>query len=1066
MSVTASRPPFSQSKPHLSVTALNLFRLGMSVTGLLLHTSSLLAQSSDLRFDRISVEQGLSHFSLTGIVQDHQGFLWFGTEDGLNKYDGHTFTVYRPVAQDSNSLPHPSVTALLVDRHGRLWVGTVDGLCRYDPEANKFVRYRHIAHDPQSLPANGIRDIFEDATGKLWIGTNAGLCVHDEETDRFERHFSNASLSDSLNNDIRAIFAERVGDLWVGTADGLQRFDPKTKTFVPFPHQTGASADLFKKAILQIAEDSRGDIWLATGAGLQRYDRKAGKVVRCQDSRYSHLLNTDITFALYTDRQGMLWIGTYHSGLFRYDPITGSFSRYVHEPNNPSSLDRSRISCIFEDRSGVLWVGTYRGGLNRHDHRQDVFERHAIDGAVHAVLLDTRSNLWLGTFGNGLFRIEQENGQPARRVKHYLHDPAKPASLSSNEVLSLLEDRSGEIWIGTGKGLSRYEVLHDRFVHYKHAPLNPAIAGHRAIKIIYEDHQGALWIGTTGSGLYRLDHRRKTFAGFRNDPRNPQSLSGNDVWSITEDGEGDLWIGTFGEGLNRNDRQSERFVRYRDDLRNPDDLNSVLIYSVYADPSGPLWIGTFLGGLHRLDRETGAFTHYTEQDGLPDNFVKGILADDHGHLWLSTDKGLARFDPKNGISKNYTRNDGLHGNVFLSGAYHRGHDGRFYFGGEGGVTAFHPDSIPVRPCTSPVVLTSFKVFDQPLQLPPHPTSTQEIRLAHEQNFFSFEMAVLDYARPARSQYAHLLEGFDRDWIHTGTRRCASYTNVPPGQYTLRVKGTNADGVWNEDGVAVKITITPPFWKTWWFTGLFGTTLLITIGGTIRYLEIRKLRARLRAAEKQQALERERVRISQDMHDDVSAGLTEIAILSELAKRNLSQPQAARAHLMKISARAREVVDNLGEIIWAINPKHDQLGDFAAYLRHHAVQYLMLTGISYRCDFPEALAEVHLSAEMRRNLFLVFKEALHNLVKHAGATVAELRLTCSAQQLEISIRDNGRGFSPEPPAPFRNGLANMKKRIDDIGGRFILQSQPNCGTQIRVVVGLKGERQYCKIERST
>lgn len=1053
MSVTASRPPSSQPKPYPSVTARSLFRLGVSVAGLLLHTSSLLAQSSDLRFDRISVEQGLSHFSVTVIVQDHQGFLWFGTEDGLNKYDGHTFTVYRPIAQDSSSLPHSSVSALLVDRHGRLWVGTIDGLCRYDPEADRFVRYRHIAHDPQSLPANGIRDIFEDAAGTLWIGTNAGLCVRQEEKDRFERHAPIASLSASQDNDVRSICTDRAGQLWVGTAAGLRRYDPQSKTFIPYPHQTGAFTDPVEKAIMKIAADGHGDIWFATGAGLQRYDRKTGKVVRCQDPQYSPLLNTDIIFTLYADRQGMLWIGTYHYGLFRYDPNTDSFSRYVHEPGNPSSLDRNRVHCIYEDRSGVLWVGTYRGGLNRHDRRQDAFERYALDGAVHAVLRDTRSNLWLGTFGNGLFRFEQEQGRRTRR-RQYRHDARQPASLSSNEVLAILEDRNGEIWIGTGRGLSRYDARHDRFVHYKYEPLNPAIAAHRVVKVLYEDHRGALWIGTNGSGLYRLDHRRMAFACYRNDPQNPQSLSGNDIWSITADGQGDLWIGTYGDGLNRYDRQSERFDRYRDDLRNPDDLNSVLIYSVYADPRGPLWIGTFLGGLHRLDRGTGAFTHYTEQDGLPDNFVKGILPDDHGHLWLSTDKGLARFDPQTGISKNYTKKDGLHGNVFLSGAYHRGHDGRLYFGGEGGVTAFHPDSLPVRPCTSPVVLTSFKVFDQPLQLPHRLSSTREIMLSHEQNFISFEMAVLDYAMPERNQYAHFLEGFDREWEYTGTRRYASYTNVPPGRYTLRVKGANADGVWNADGVAIKIKITPPFWRTWWFRSLFGAMLLVTIGGTIRYLEIRKLRERLRAAEKQQALERERVRISQDMHDDVSAGLTEIAILSELAQRNLSQPQAARAHLVKISERAREVVDNLGEIIWAINPKHDQLGDFAAYLRHHAVQYLMLTRISYHCDFPEALPDVHLSAEMRRNLFLVFKEALHNLVKHAGATAAELRLTCSAQQLEISIRDNGRGFSPEYPAPFRNGLANMKKRIDDIGGTFLLQSLPNCGTQIRVVVGLK------------
>jgi signal transduction histidine kinase len=396
--------------------------------------------------------------------------------------------------------------------------------------------------------------------------------------------------------------------------------------------------------------------------------------------------------------------------------------------------------------------------------------------------------------------------------------------------------------------------------------------------------------------------------------------------------------------------------------------------------------------------------------------VKGILPDGEGNLWLSTDKGLSRFEPKTQMFRNYTKKDGLHHNVFLSGAYHRGRDGRFYFGGESGVTAFHPDSIKAKRCVSPVVLTSFKVFDQSLPLPRSLASTREIRLSYKQNFFSFESAVLDYSIPEKNQYAYMLEGFDRDWIHAGVRRYASYTNVPPGEYVLRVKGANSDGVWNEGGVAVKITITPPLWETWWFTGLFGVALLVTIGGTIRYIEIRKLRERLRELEKQQALERERLRISQDVHDEVGAGLTQIAILSELAKIDLKRPQAAEAHIQKISERARQVIDNIGEIIWAINPKHDQLGDLAAYLRHYAVQFLMTTSIKYHCEFSDSSPDIHLSAEARRNLFLVFKEALHNIVKHAAATEVVLRLTCTDQRREILICDNGRGFSPEHPAP--------------------------------------------------
>jgi DNA-binding NtrC family response regulator/streptogramin lyase len=521
-----------------------------------------------------------------------------------------------------------------------------------------------------------------------------------------------------------------------------------------------------------------------------------------------------------------LWVGTFHLGLRRYDAATDRFFSYMHNPDDRHSLSEDRITCIYEDRSGVIWVGTYRHGLNRYDRRQEAFTRYQTDAAIYAIAKDRNGELWLGTAGAGLLRYDRQG----KRAAHYRHDPKNPASLSTYGILAIYEDRRGELWIGTGRGLNRYDAKRRHFVRYHHEPIDPTIPDHHEVKAIYEDlvsRDGELWIGTKGSGLCRLDREKKTFTYYRHDPKNPQSISGNHIWAISEDKNGGLWVGTFDGGVNRLDKKTGAFIRYQHDPQNPRSLNNNTIYSIYADTNGAIWIGTYGSGLNRLDSNTGHVTHYTDRDGLPDNYVKSILPDANGNLWLSTDKGLSKFNPKNETFKNYTVKDGLISNQFLSGAYYKSQEGRLFFGGEGGAIAFYPDSLKDNPHIPPVVITRFNVFDKPLPLPAALSSLQAIKLSYRQNFFSFDFVALDYVAPLKNQYAYKLEGFDPDWVHCGTRRYASYTNVDPGEYVFRVKGANSDGIWNEQGAAISIIITPPFWKTWWFRTLAIFSVLIS-----------------------------------------------------------------------------------------------------------------------------------------------------------------------------------------------------------------------------------------------
>jgi signal transduction histidine kinase len=474
------------------------------------------------------------------------------------------------------------------------------------------------------------------------------------------------------------------------------------------------------------------------------------------------------------------------------------------------------------------------------------------------------------------------------------------------------------------------------------------------------------------------------------------------------------------------------------------------IWKIHEDHSGTLWLAT-LGGLWSFEPKTRIFSHFTIKDGLASDFARCVEEDDHGRLWIGTGNGLSRFDPRTKQFKNYDTGDGLQGSEFDFGCKLR--SGELCFGGPDGFTMFHPDSIRENAHVPSIVITGFRKFEKPVNIHQAMGRSGTIELSYKEDVFSFEFAALDFVRPEKNQYAYKLEGFDRDWVYCGTRRSATYTNLDGGEYVFRVKGSNNDGVWNEEGTSIAAIITPPFWATWWFRTVFFVTITGLIGGGVRYIAVRKLQRRVRALEQQRALERERLRISRDMHDEVGANLTEIAILSELVKRDIQKPKEAETNVQKISEKARELIDNIGEIIWAINPRNDQLDNLTSYLREFASEYFEMASMNCRFDFPAEMPSRQLSAEVRRNIFLTMKEAINNAVKHSGATSAQLSCRASDYEVEFSIQDNGRGLVIENLSGQGNGLVNMKKRIEEISGNFLIESQPGNGTTIRLTVPL-------------
>jgi two-component system, sensor histidine kinase ChiS len=822
-------------------------------------TAEAMPANPQIKFTHVTIEQGLSQNTVHCILQDRQGFLWLGTEDGLNRYDGYKVTVYKHDPEDPDSLSDNYVSALAEDSSGRLWVGTYNGLNVFDPTTGRFTRYSHDPDNPQSLSHNNIDDLLVDRTGKLWVATRRhGLNLFDPATQRVTRYRHAPENPASIPSDnLVALYADRAGALWIGTSgEGLVKFEPTTERFSQYQYAPDNPNSLSHDEVWAITQDRDGLLWLGTSNGVDVLNLDTGQFTHYRnnpDDRYS--LSSNAIVDIYIDLQQNIWIGTSGGGLNMFDHAQQRFLRYQNDPGKPYSLNDNLVTSIFEDAAGVLMFGTYSGGLNTYDPQ-------------------------------------------AQKFRLYQVDPNEPNSLSDNVIWSVYEEASGIVWIGTSYGgLNKFDPRTQKFLHYQHDDQNPQSLSDIRVQAIYEDRMGVLWLGTRSHGLDRFDRQTETFRHYETEKQNSESLSNNRVWSVLEDEQGTLWVGTA-NGLNAFDRQTERFTRYLPDPQNPNSLGHAIVYKVhrahsgilwlgtgggldkftpetgtfthyhhddnqlnslsndtvfaiYEDRAGSLWLGTWGGGLDRFDPQTETFTHYREKDGLPNNVVYGIVADRQDHLWMSTNRGIAQFDPATATFQRYNVHDGLQSDEYNLGAYYAGPSGTLFFGGIQGLNAFMPEEIRANPYIPPVVITDFQLFNTSVRpgvrsdgrtlLSSPIETTEEIVLSHEDYVLTFEFAALHYSAPERNQYAYMLEGFDPGWNQVGSRRFATYTNLPAGTYLLHVKGTNSDGIWKQTGKTLKITIRPPFWKTWWFFLLVGNGLAMLVGA-FYFQQMRKLRA--------------------------------------------------------------------------------------------------------------------------------------------------------------------------------------------------------------------------------
>ncbi|MGB8951476.1 MAG: two-component regulator propeller domain-containing protein [Candidatus Aminicenantales bacterium] len=818
-----------------------------------------------IQFYRLSIQHGLSQSSVNCILQDRKGFIWIGTQDGLNRYDGYNFTIYKSVPDDPRSLGDNNILSICEDRAGRLWIGTYGGgLNEFDRASQKFIQYRHDSANPDSLANDRVYSICESRSGGLWIGTYAGgVDRFDPATQKFAHYRHDPENPNSLTNDrVNFLYEDISGMLWIGTFDGLDRYDPGTEKFTHYRHDIRNPNSLSDNAIITIGEDRSGNIWIGTeNGGLNQWIRSQERFIHyLNDPNDPASLSNNNIRSFHEDRTGLIWIGTRRGGLNLFNLETQKFIRYRYDPKNPTSLSDDDIRSIYEDRTGIIWIGTLGGGLNRFDRSKKRFIHYTHDPedpqsligyAVRAISEDSLGNIWIGTF-NGLDRFDSKT----KKFIHFQHDPKAPQGLSSNLVYCICEDKSGDLWIGTqGGGLNRFNPRTNRFIHYFHNPRDPSSLSEDIVNAVFVDHFGELWVGTE-NGLNRYDRTLNRFILYRHDPDDPLSLSDNDVRVIYEDRSGAIWVGTRNGGLNQWNRSSGEFRRYQHDSDNPRSLKDNRIFCIYEDHSGIIWIGTRGGGLNRFDPASGFFTCFTEEHGLPNNVVYGILEDDDGNLWISTNNGLASFNPTTQRFKVYDTTDGLQSNEFNFGAYCKSRSGEMLFGGINGFNIFHPAHIKDNPYIPPIVITGFQIFNKPVPigegqngrtiLRKSITESAAITLSHKDNVFSFEFAALHYTLPEKNEYAYKMEGFEKDWSYVGNRHFVTYTNLPPGKYVFKVKGSNTDGVWNEEGTSLKITITPPFTQTAWFKGfaVLAAFLLVFSVYQIRTRSIRRMNKQL------------------------------------------------------------------------------------------------------------------------------------------------------------------------------------------------------------------------------
>lgn len=833
------------------------------ISSCLLLSPDLICQDyASTKFDRLSsenfkLEKGISQNWIYSIMQDKDGYIWFGTWDGLNKYDGYNFTIYNV----ADGLSDHTIYSMVEDHTGKIWLGTDKGLNRYDRATNTFKQFNLITSDSSGRYANRVNYLMLSRDSALWLGTGSGLKRFDPETEVFTDYLSAPQEYFSpRSNYILHLFEDDRGILWLSTTYGLVKFDPHTKRSTRYYSMQGDSTGLSHDNIRCVIQERSGNFWIGTRHGLNYFDTLTQKIRQYfHDPNDGYSLGGNWVRTILEDRAGNIWLGTDGGGLSRYDRSNDRFIRFNNNIDEGGSLSNDRVYSIFEDLAGNLWVGTYNGvnKINKYANNFKHVKQSSEPGIgtnsnfIWDFFEDKDDRLWIGT-SNGVNIYDQA----ADRFEYIIHDPADPHSLMANEVRTMTYiPELNCVFMGLyGTGLDRLNIDTREIRHYVPSPDKNSLSDVYISDLLYDDHY--LWIATS-LGLDRFDPKTNKFVHYEHHPGDSSSLSNDIVVSLFVDSGNNLWVGTD-KGLNKFNRQDETSVRYFHGTENT--LLANTFFFINEDKTGKLWLGTSGNGLVKFDPATGDYTVFTKENGLPNNIVYGVLEHSDGNLWMSTNMGLAKFFVVSEHFISYDVKDGIQSFEFNLGSAYRGRNGLLYFGGMNGYNVFDPGEIHTNPNKPVIVISAFRKFNE---LQPHELKSGDtIRLTHDDNFFSFEISALDYTNPGNNKYRYFLEGFDKNWTTVDAgNRVAEYKKVRPGSYTFYATGSNNDGIWNESGIAVEIIIHPPWYGTWWFRILLGLTL-VSMGWLIIYRRLKQIRTKNEVERKVLEIEKQKFDLEQ------------------------------------------------------------------------------------------------------------------------------------------------------------------------------------------------------------